>query len=212
VPKDPIREAAYRSGVIIQIYLGPKTFQILEGNPKDLPPVDVQLANEARSMLEKILPALKIRTELPPITPELGYPRQTKQGAYPSLMHLIKETETGLGETYGKSTKDVYRFAWVAAYYMLELQYIPHREHEIRMSHQSLQVTGGLAGLGEDKIQAFTRNPKAEWESTFDPILEKEEKKSFFGRFGPRAKGLQFDLPGELVDDLIRRWLTHLRI
>ena len=210
MPRDSIKEAAYRSGVIIQIYLGPKTFQILEGSPRDLPQSDVQLANEARSILEKVLPALKIRTELPVITAGPGQPGPAKQGTYPSLMHLIKQTEMGLEEKYGKSPKSVYHFAWVAAYYMLELQYIPQREHEIRMSQQSLSVSGGFAGLSEDKIQAFIRNPKTEWESTFDLILE--EKRSLFGRFGPHPKELQAHLPGELVDDLIRRWLSHLRI
>jgi hypothetical protein len=204
--KDVIREGASRLGVMVQVYSGPKILQILDESPRDLPQSDVQLANEARAVLAKAFPTLKIKAELPVITAPPDPPDSAKRRLFHSLMHLHIEPEKRLGDIFGGNPPRVFHFAWIAAYYVLQQRFVPHREREIQVSKQSLSVSGGLAGLPESQIQAFISNPKVGWGTTFDLLVE--VKKSWLDRFSSPPRGLKFDVPGAVTDDLIRRWLA----
>ena len=86
-------------------------------------------------------------------------------------------------------------------------KYVPHHEHEIQTTREALVEQGALLGLRESQVREFVADPKGRWGSTFDLVMA-EQKRSFIERLMPKEP--KYPLPGEVADDLIRRWLAGM--
>jgi len=208
MPRDKVKEGCYRLGVLVQIYIGPKMFQALEGSMKNLPEPDVRISNEARAILEKALPAFEKGAWLPPITTGPASLESLMQEPLKNITSLIPRIEAKLAEIQGQGPAiSAYRFGWGAVYTMQLKKYIPQREHEIRMAHRALVEHGASLGLGEGQVLEFAADPKGRWGHTFD-LVAAEQKRSFIERLQPKEP--KYSLQFEAADDLIRRWLAGM--
>jgi hypothetical protein len=208
MPRDKVKEGSYRLGALLQIYIGPKMFQALEGSMRKLPEPDVKISNEARAILEKALPAFEMSAWLPPITAEPASLETLKQEPLKIITGLIPRIEPKLAEIQGQGPAiHAYHFSWGAVYSMQLRKYIPHREREIQMAGKVLAEQGALLGLRGSQVQEFIADPKGRWGSTFDLVIA-EQKRSFIERLQPKEP--KYQLAGEAADDLIRRWLAGM--
>jgi hypothetical protein len=208
MPRDAAKEGSCRLGAMVQIYLGPKMFQALEGSMRRLPEPDVRISNEAKAILENALPAFEMSAWLPPISTDTASLDSLKQGPLKVITSLISKIEGKLAEIQGEGPAiSAYRFSWNAVYYMQLRKYGPHHEREIQMARKALAEYGALLGLRESQVQEFITDPKGRWGSTFDIVIA-EQKRSFIERFQPKEP--KYHLPGEAADDLIKRWLAGM--
>jgi hypothetical protein len=208
MPRDKAKEGSCRLGALLQIYIGPKMFQALEGTMKDLPEPDARISNEARAILEKVLPAFGMGAWLPAITTEPMSFDSLHQGPLKAVTGLIPKIEPKLAEIQGDGPAiSAYRFGWNAVYYMQLRKYIPQRAREIQMSQKTLAGLGALLGLRESQVQEFLADPKGRWGSTFD-LVTSEQKRSFIERLQPKEP--KYPLPGEAADELMKRWLERM--
>jgi hypothetical protein len=208
MPRDKVKEGSYRLGMLVQMYIGPKIFQSLEGTVSSLPEPDARISNEARVILEKALPAFEMSAWLPAITTEPTSLDSLQQGPLKAITGLIPKIEAKLAEIQGEGPAiSAFRFSWNAVYYMQLRKYIPHRTREIQMAQKILVEHGTLLGLGESQVQEFLADPKGRWGSTFDLVIA-EQKRSFIERLQPKEP--KYSLMGEAADGLIRRWLERM--
>jgi hypothetical protein len=208
MPKDAAKEGSYRLGALVQIYIGPKMFQALEGSMRKLPEPDVRISNEAKAILEKALPAFEMSAWLPAITIDAASLDSLKQGPFKTLTGLATKIEVKLAEIQGQGPAiSAYRFGMGAVHIVQLRKYIPHQEREIQMARKALVEQGASLGLRESQVQEFVADPKGRWRSTFDLVLA-EQKRSFIERFMPKEP--KYPLPGEAADDLIKRWLAGM--
>ena len=204
--RDKAKEGSCRLGALLQIYIGPKMFQALEGTMRNLPEPDVRISNGARPILEKALPAFGMSARLPPITTEPATHETLQQDPLRIITSLITKIEPRLEDIQGPGPAiHAYRFSWNAVYHLQLRKYAPHHESDSQRSRKALAGHGALLGLGESQVQEFIADPRGRWESTFDLVIA-GQKRSFFERLGPREP--KYELPGEAADDLIRRWLA----
>jgi hypothetical protein len=208
MPKDKVKEGSYRLGALLQIYIGPKMFQALEGTMRTLPEPDARISNEARQILEKALPAFGMKARLPPITTEPATHDTLQQEPLKIITSLITKVEPGLVDIQGPGPAiHAYRFSWNAVYHLQLRKYAPHHESDILRSRKALVEQGALLGLKESQAQEFIDDPKGRWGSTFDLVVA-EQKRSFLERLEPKEP--KYPLPGEAADDLMRRWLAGM--
>jgi len=208
MPRDKVKEGSYRLGALLQIYIGPKMFQALEGTMRTLPEPDARISNEARQILEKALPVFGMKARLPPITTEPATHDTLQQEPLKIITSLIPKVEPGLEDIQGPGPAiHAYRFSWNAVYHLQLRKYAPHHESDIQRSRKVLVEQGALLGLGETQVQEFVADPKGRWGSTFDLVMA-EQKRSFMEKLEPREP--KYPLPGEAADDLIRRWLAGM--
>jgi len=208
MPIDKVKEGSYRLGALLQIYIGPKMFQALEGTARILPAPDARISNEARPILEKALPAFGMKSPLPPITTEPASLDSLNQGPFKVLASLITRIEPKLEDMQGPGPAvSAYRFSWNAVYYLQHRKYVPHRERDVQATQNALLDHGALLGLTESKVQEFLADPKSRWGSTFDLVLA-GQKRSIMERLEPKEP--KYELPGEAAEDLIRRWLAGM--
>jgi len=208
MPRDKVKEGSCRLGVLVQVYIGPKTFQALEGSLSRLPEPDARISNEARVILEKTLSVFEKSVWLPPITTDPASFDSLKQGPFRIMAGLIPKIEAKLAEIQGEGPAiSAFRFSWNAVYFMQLRKYIPQRGSEIQMIRKTLVRQGALLGLRESQVQEFVADPKGKWLSTFDLVIA-EQKRSFIEKFQPKEP--KYPLPGEAADDLIRRWLAGM--
>ena len=208
MPRDKVKEGSYRLGALLQIYIGPKMFQALEGTMRTLPEPDARISNEARVILEKALPAFEMKVRLAPITTEPATHDTLQQGPLKIITSLIPKIEPGLEDIQGPGPAiHAYRFSWNAVYHVQLRKYAPHHESDIQRSRKVLVEHGALLGLGENQVQEFLADPKGRWGSTFDIVIA-VQKRSFIEKLQPREP--KYELPGEAADDLIRRWLAGM--
>ena len=208
MPRDKVKEGSYRLGALLQIYIGPKMFQALEGTMRTLPEPDARISNEARVILEKALPAFEMKVRLAPITTEPATHDTLQQGPLKIITSLIPKVEPGLEDIQGPGPAiHAYRFSWNAVYHVQLRKYAPHHESDVQRSRKVLVEQGALLGLGETQVQEFVADPKGRWGSTFDLVVA-EQKRSLLERLEPKQP--KYPLPGEAVDDLIRRWLAGM--
>ena len=208
MPRDKVKEGSYRLGALLQIYIGPKMFQALEGTMSTLPEPDARISNEARVILEKALPAFEMKVRLAPITTEPATHDTLQQGPLKIITSLIPKVEPGLEDIQGPGPAiHAYRFSWNAVYHVQLRKYAPHHESDIQRSRKVLVEHGALLGLGENQVQEFLADPKGRWGSTFDIVIA-VQKRSFIEKLQPREP--KYELPGEAADDLIRRWLAGM--
>jgi hypothetical protein len=206
--RDKAKEGSYRLGALLQIYIGPKIFQALEGTMRALPEPDVRISNEARPILEKALPAFGIKARLPPITTEPATHETLQQEPLRIITSLIPKIEPRLEDIQGPGPAiHAYRFSWNAVYLLQLRKYAPHHGSDIQRSRKVLVEHGALLGLGESQVQEFLANPKGRWGSTFDVVIA-VQKRSFMEKLEPREP--KYELPCEAADDLIRRWLAGM--
>ena len=202
--RDKAKEGSCRLGVLLQLYVGPKMFQALEGTARILTGPDARISNEARAILEKALPAFGMKDRLPPITTEPASLETLDQGPLRGIARLVSKIEVGLGDIQGQGpATSAFRFAQTAVYYMQLRKYVPHHEHEIQMARKTLLEYGASLALGESQVQEFIADPKGRWGSTSDLVMAKQ-KRSFIERLHPKEP--KYPLDGEVADDLIRRW------
>jgi hypothetical protein len=206
--RDKVKEGSCRLGALLQIFIGPKMFQALEGTATTLPEQDVRISNEARPILEKALPAFRMKFRLPLITTGSASLESLQQGSLRIITSLILKIDPQLEDIQGPGPAiHAYRFSWNAVYHLQLRKYAPHHENDIQRSRKAIAEHGALLGLGESQVQEFLADPKGRWGSTFDLVMA-VQKRSFFERLEP--KELKYDLPGEAADDLIRRWLAEM--
>jgi hypothetical protein len=206
--RDKVKEGSFRLGALLQIYIGPKVFQALEGTMRTIPEPDVRISNEARPILEKALPAFGIKDQLPPITTGLASHDTLQQGPLRILTSLIPKIEPKLEDIQGPGPAiHAYRFSWNAVYHLQLRKYAPLHESDIQRRRKVLVENGALLGLGESQVQEFIDDPKGRWGSTFDLVIA-VQKRSFMEKLEPREP--KYELPGEAADDLIRRWLAGM--
>jgi hypothetical protein len=208
MPRDKVKEGSCRLGALLQIYIGPKMFQALEGTMRTLPEPDARISNEARPILEKALPVFGIKDRLAPITTEPATHETLQQGPLRIITSLISKVEPGLEDIQGPGPAiHAYRFSWNAVYHLQLLKYAPHHESDIQRRRKVLVEHGALLGLKESQVQEFIDDPKGRWGSTFDLAIA-VQKRSFMEKLEPREP--KYELPGEAADDLIRRWLAGM--
>jgi len=204
--RDKAKEGSCRLGVLLQIYIGPKMFQALEGTMKILPEPDAKISNEARAILAQALPAFKLNAHLPPITTEAASFESLKEGSLKGIATLIARIEPRLEDIQGPGPAIyAYRFSWNAAYYLQIRKYAPHHGHDIQATRKAIAEHGALLGLTESQVQEFLADPNGRWGPTFDLVME-PKKRSFMERLEPKEP--KYTLNGEAADDLIRRWLA----
>lgn len=202
--RDKAKEGSYRLGALLQIYIGPKMFQALQGSMWTLPEPDVRISNEAKGIVEKALPAFGMSLILPPITTKLASLESLQQEPLRIITSLIQKIEPRLEDIQGPGPAiHAYRFSWNAVYYMQLRKYATHHESDILRSRKTLAEHGALLGLMESQVQEFIADPKGRWGSTFDLVIS-EQKRSFLERLEPKEP--KYLLPGEAADDVIRRW------
>jgi hypothetical protein len=208
MPRDKVKEGSCRLGALLQIYIGPKMFQALEGTMRTLPEPDVRISNEARPILEKALPAFGMKDRLPPITTEPATLESLSQEPLRIITSLIPKIEPRVEDIQGPGPAiHAYRFSWNAVYHLQLRKYAPHHGSDIQRSRKVLAEHGALLGLGEGQVQEFLADPKGRWGSTIDLVIA-PQKRSFMEKLEPREP--KYPLPGEAVDDLIRRWLAGM--
>jgi hypothetical protein len=205
---DRAKEGSYRLGALLQMYIGPKMFQALEGTARNYPEPDARISNEAKDILEKALPAFGMKARLPPITTEHASLDSLTQGPLKIITSLIPKIEIQLADIQGPGPAlHAYRFSWNAVYYMQLRKYAPHHERDIQRTREALVEHGALVGLRESQVQEFIADPKGRWGSTFDLVIAKQ-KRSLIERLHPKEP--KYPLPGEAADDLIQRWLVGM--
>jgi hypothetical protein len=208
MPRDKVKEGSCRLGALLQIYIGPKMFQALEGTMRTLPEPDVRISNEARPILDKVLPAFGMTARLPPITTESATHDTLHQEPLRIITSLITKVEPGLEDIQGPGPAiHAYRFSWNAVYHLQLRKYAPHHETDIQRSRKVLVGHGALLGLGESQVQEFLADPKGRWGPTFELVMA-VQKRSFIEKLQPKEP--KYELPGEAADDLIRRWLAGM--
>ena len=206
--RDKAKEGSCRLGALLQIYIGPKIFQALMGTMTTLPEPDVRISNEAKGILEKALPTFGMGAILPAITTGPASHDTLQQGPLKIITSLIPKIEPRLEDIQGPGPAiHAYRFSWNAVYHVQLRKYAPHHESDKERSRKVLVEQGALLGLGETQVQEFVADPKGRWGSTFDLVVA-EQKRSFLERLEPKQP--KYPLPGEAVDDLIRRWLAGM--
>jgi hypothetical protein len=206
--RDKAKEGSYRLGALLQMYVGPKMFQALEGTFRTLSEPDARIANEARVILEKALPAFGMSALLPLITPEPASLESLSREPLRIIASLITKIEPKLEDIQGPGPAVyAYRFTWNAVYCMQLRKYAPHHERDIQASRKALIDHGALLGLTESQVQEFLADPKGRWVATFDLVMG-EQKRSFMERLEPKEP--KYPLPAEAADDLIRRWLAAM--
>jgi len=204
--RDKAKEGSSRLGTLLQLYVGPKMFQALEGTARSISGPDVRISNDARNILEKVLPALGLRDRLPPITTEPASLDSLNQGPLRIIPSLITKIEPKLADIQGPGPAvSAYRFGWNAAYYLQIRRYAPHHTNDIRATGKALLDHGSLLGLTEGQVKEFLGDPKGRWGSTFDLVMA-PQKRSFLERLEPKEP--KYPLDGEAADELIRRWLA----
>ena len=208
MPRDKAKEGSVRLGALLQIYIGPKMFQALEGTARNLPDADARISNEAISILEKALPAFEITSQLPLITTEAASLESLTNGRFRIFSGLIPKVESQMEDIQGPGPAIyAYRFTLSAVYYLQLRKYAPHHGSDIEKSRKALVEEGALLGLRESQVQEFIDDPKGRWGATFDLVIAKQ-KRTFLERLEPKEP--KYQLPGEAVDDLIRRWLAGM--
>jgi hypothetical protein len=206
--RDKAKEGSCRLGGLVQIYIGPKMFQALEGTMKSLPEQDARISNEARVILGQALQAFGMSAQLPPITTESASFESLKEGSLKGIGSLITRIEPRLEDLQGPGPAvSAYRFSWNATYYLQIRKYAPHHERDIQATRKALLDHGALLGLTESQVQEFLAEPKGRWGPTFDLVMAKQ-KRSFMERLEPKEP--KYPLNGEAADDLIRRWLAGM--
>jgi hypothetical protein len=206
--RDKVKEGSYRLGALLQIYIGPKMFQALEGTVRNLPEPDARISNEAKDILEKALPAFGMKSRLPLITTEPAFVDKLSHGPLKLFSNLITKIEIQLEDIQGPGpAMYAYHFSLSAVYYMQLRKYAPQRDREIQATRQTLVEQGALLGLSEDQVQEFSADPKGKWGSTVDLVIS-GQKRSFMERLEPKEP--KYQLPAEAADDLIRRWLAGM--
>ncbi len=204
VALDKAKEGSVRLGALVQIYIGPKMFQALEGTTRTLSEPDARVSNEARAILEKTLPAFRIKDYLPLITTEPATLETLNDGTLKGIGRLVPRVEAGIGDIQGEGpATSAYRFAQTAVHYMQLRKYVPHHSQEIQAARKSLVDYGALLYVGESQVKEFLADPKGRWTATFDLVTAKQ-KRTFVERLMP--KELKYPLDGEKADALIRRW------
>ncbi|HVN65399.1 MAG TPA: hypothetical protein VMT31_02150 [Methanomicrobiales archaeon] len=208
MPKDKVKEGSCRLGALLQMYIGPKMFQALEGTARDLTEPDARISNEARVILEKALPAFGMSAQLPPITTEPASFESLKEGSLKGIGSLITRIEPKLEDLQGPGPAvSAYRFSWNAAYYLQIRKYAPHHERDIQATRKALLEHGALLAIGRNQVQEFLAGPKGRWGPTFD-LVTAPQKRTFLERLEPKEP--KYPLDGEAADDLIRRWLAGM--
>src|SRR5512136_1317337 len=206
--RDKAKEGSCRLGALIQIYMGPKMFQALEGTARNLSEPDARISNEAREILEKALPAFGMKDWLPVITTEPASLETLTGGPLRIFSNLIPKIEVRLEDVQGPGPAIyAYRFSWNAVYYLQLRKYAPHHEGEIQKSWKALIDHGAPLGLQESQVQEFIADPKGRWGSTFDLVTAKQ-KRTLMERLEPKEP--KYPLDGQAADDLIRRWLAGM--
>jgi len=191
---DRAKEGSYRLGALLQIYIGPKMFQGLEGTARKYPEPDARIPNEAREIMEKALPAFGMKPRLPLITTEAASLDSLMQGPLKIITSLIPKIEIPLEDIQGPGPAiHAYRFGWNAVYYMQLRKYAPHHEDDIQRTRKVLVEHGALLGLREDQVQEFTVDPKGRWGSTIDLVIAKQ-KRTLIERLQPKEP--KFPLQG----------------
>ena len=205
---DKAKEGSCRLGALLQIYIGPKMFQALEGSMKSLPEPEARISNEARVILGTALPAFKMSAQLPPITTEPASFESLKEGSLKGIATLINRIEPRLEDIQGPGPAvSAYRFSWNAAYYLQIRKYAPHHERDSQTTRKALAEHGALLSLPEGQVQEFLGDPKGRWGPTFDLVMA-PQKRTFLERLEPKEP--KYPLNGEAADDLIRRWLAGM--
>lgn len=208
MPGDKVKKGSCRLGALIQMYIGPKMFQALEGTARNLPETDARISNEARVILDKVLLMFGVNSLLPSITTEPASLDSLTQGPLRIFSSLIPKIEIQLEDIKGPGPAIyAYRFTLSAVYYLQVRKYTPYRDREIQATQQALIEQGALLALGEGKVQDFIADPKGQWGSTFDLVTAKQ-KRTLLERLEPKEP--KYQLPGEAADDLIRRWLAGM--
>lgn len=205
MPKDAVKEGSYRLGALVQIYVGPKMFQALEGTFRTLAEPDARLSNEALVILEKALPGLGIKTRLPPITTEPASLDTLEKGSLRGIAGLVTKMEAGLADIQGQGPATAaFRFTRGAVYYMQVRKFVPHHAHEIQQAREALAGYTPLLGIGESQLQEFMADPKDRWGSTFDLVVA-PQRRTLIERLQPKVP--KYPLDGGAADELIRKWL-----
>jgi len=208
MPRDKVKEGSCRLGALLQVYIGPKMFQALEGTFRNLPEQDARISNEAMVILEKALPAFGIKDRLPLITTEPASLESLQQGHLRIITSLIPKIEPKLEDIQGPGPAiHAYRFSWNAVYYLQLRKYAPHHESDLQRSRKALVEQGAPLGLKESQVQEFIADPKGRWGSTFELVVA-PQKRSFMEKLEPKEP--KYPLPGEAADDVIRRWLAGM--
>ncbi|HUK38126.1 MAG TPA: hypothetical protein VLV30_03315 [Methanomicrobiales archaeon] len=203
--RDKAKEGSYRLGALLQIYIGPKMFQALEGSMRALPEPDARISNEAKAILEHALPAFGMRPWLPPITTDPASMESLNQEPLKAITSLISKIEPKLEDIQGPGPAiHAYRFSWNAVRYLQYGKYAPHSTGDIEMFREVLAELGALLGLRESQVQEFLADPKGKWGTTFD-LVNAPQKRSFIEKLEPKEP--KYALPGEAADDVINRWL-----
>jgi hypothetical protein len=206
--RDKVKEGSFRLGALVQIYIGPKMFQALEGTMRRLPEPDARIPNEARAILEKALPAFEVSARLPAITTEPATLDSLNQEPLKIITGLVPKIEFKLAEIQGQGPAVyAYRFSLGAVYSLQLRKYVPHHEGDIQRTRKGLLEQGALLGLAENQVREFLADPKGRWGPTVDLVIA-GQKRSFIEKLQPREP--KFPLPGEAADDLIRRWLAGM--
>ena len=206
--RDKAKEGSCRLGTLLQVYIGPKMFQALDGTVKKLPGTDAEISNEAMQILDKTLPALGIRSQLPLITTESASLDALDQGPLRLLPSLITRIEPRLEDLQGPGPAIyAYRFSWNAAYYLQIGKYAPHHKHYTEATRKTLLDLAPLLGLAEGPVREFLDDPKGKWGATFDLVTAKQ-KRTFIERLEPKEP--KYPLDGKAADDVIRRWLAGM--
>jgi len=204
MPRDKAKEGSCRLGALLQIYIGPKMFQALEGTMRALSEQDARISNEAKAILEGALPAFGMKSWLPPITTEPASFDALEGGPLKVIPSLIQRIEPKLEDIQGPGPAiHAYRFSWGAVRYLQHLKYTPSSKDDIAMHQEVLGGLGALLALKDNQVQEFLADPKGKWESTFDLVMA-PQKRSLMERLEP--KEAKYPLNGEAADDVIRRW------
>jgi hypothetical protein len=206
--RDKAKEGSCRLGALLQIYIGPKMFQALMGTMTTLPEPDVRISNEAKGILETVLPTFGMGAFFPAITTEHASHDSLKHGPFKVITSLIQKIEPTLEDFQGPGPAiHAYRFSWNAVYYLQLRKYAPNHERDFERCRKALIDHSAPLGLKESQVQEFLADPKDRWGSTFDLVVA-EQKRSFLERLMPKEP--KYPLDGEAADDVIRRWLAGM--
>ena len=201
---DKAKEGCSRLGALLQIYIGPKIFQALMGTMTTLPDPDVWIANEAKFLLEKPLPAFGISPILPPITTDPASHDSLKHGQFRLITTLIQKIEPKLEDLQGPGPAiNAYRFGWNAVYYLQVRKYIPNNGQDILRCMKTLAEHAAQLYLTENQAREFLTDPKGKWGPTFALVTAKQ-KRSLIEKLEPKEP--KFPLDGPAAEDVINRW------